>query len=470
MPGPRASRLSAAALIVAAIVPLVWLGDIPFINDEPQLIANAMGANRQHQLASMGLVGTYGFVYGPAPTWVFQVLVTAGRDLVLVAVLHTLLLSAATAGALWWLSRSLRLWVWFAPVPLLSPYFWFYARVLWDNPFLIPLSAFALAGYAAHLNSGSSLGLRVSLIAMLMMPLVHLMSVALVAPLAVHMVIVCRRGLWAHRYSVGSIAVAVLLLAWPYWSYLAAAGPSPAPAAFSVLDGWLFPLYGGRLLSARALDYFYGAAPVGGRVFQLVASVSSIAYLLVWLGLAVAVVLVAQAARTRSWSPRAHVAAIVVGSLVCQAVIHGMTAKFEHPHYYNGAWISFVLLAWFAVDVLAARGRGVRWATGAATGLLASALLLAVAMLTLRLHKSHGARDFYGATLANQQQIARALAGYSNTSEVRIRVTLWERYPHTLAVLRQLNVSRRMDLPRGILEIRYASDDPASGEIELVER
>src|SRR4029453_12977667 len=126
----------------------------------------------------------------------YQLLLTSGRDLVVVAILHTLLMSAATAGALWWLSRSLRLWVWFAPVPLLSPYYLFYARALWDNPFLIPLSAFALAGYAAHLNSGSSLGLRVSLIAMMMMPLVHLMSVAFVAPLALHMLIVGRRALW----------------------------------------------------------------------------------------------------------------------------------------------------------------------------------------------------------------------------------------------------------------------------------
>ena len=66
--------------------------------------------------------------------------------------------------------------------------------------------------------------------------------------------------------------------------------------------------------------------------------------------------------RARAVDARAHIAAIAVGSLVCQAVIHGISAKFEHPHYHNGTWISFVLLAWLAVDWLAERRRAARWA------------------------------------------------------------------------------------------------------------
>ena len=129
--------------------------------------------------------------------------------------------------------------------------------MLWDNPFLLPLGALALAGYAAHLSSGSPLGLRVSLSRLLIIPLVHLMGASLIAPLAAHMVIVRRRRLWAHRYSLAAIAAGALLLAWPYWTYLAGPRP-PTPDAVPAIDGWLFPLLGGRLLSARELDYFYG--------------------------------------------------------------------------------------------------------------------------------------------------------------------------------------------------------------------
>ena len=188
--------IALAALIFAGLVPLVWPGDVPFINDEPLLIARAVSANHDGRLASRGLLGTYGFVYGPAPTWVYQGLMAITQDLVVVSALHILLISVVTAGALWWLSRSLGLWVWFAPLPLLSPYYWFYARVLWDNPFLFPLGGLALAGYAAYLNSGSPAGLRVSCAAMLTVPLVHLMGVSLIAPLAAHMLIVRWRAVW----------------------------------------------------------------------------------------------------------------------------------------------------------------------------------------------------------------------------------------------------------------------------------
>jgi hypothetical protein len=229
-------------------------------------------------------------------------------------------------------------------------------------------------------------------------------------------------------------------------------------------------LSGGRLLSARELDYFYGPGPVGGRVFGMAAAVSSIGYVLVWCGIVVAIALMVRASRRREWTPRAHVAAISVGSLLCQAVVHGITARFEHPHYHNGTWISFVVLTWFAVDFLATGRRAARWAATAATAALAASLLLAVGALAVRLHRSGGTRDTYGPTLANQQQVARALARYPPDTHVQVHVTMWERFPHTLAILRELNARPRAMLARRRIELRYATQDPASGAIEMVVR
>jgi hypothetical protein len=368
---------------------------------------------------------------------------------------------------LWWLSRSLRLWAWFAPVPLLSPYFWFDARVLWDNPLLIPLGALALAGYAANLTSDSPAGLRVALAAMIGILLVHLMGVAFVVPLALHMVLQWRIW-WRHRISVAVIVVSGFVLGWPYWRALAA-HRLPALAAADV-DRLSWPLFGARVLTAQQLDYFFGHGPASGPVLSGAAVVSALAYVLVWGGIVLAAWRGFEAIRSRVWSPRAHVAAILLAMLACQAVIGAMSGKVEHPQYYNGTWIAFTLLAWFAVDTMVERRRVFRWSAAAATALLAGALLVAVATIAVRLHRAGGTREVYGPTLANQLRVARALAHYSPASRVVAHVDLYQRYPHTLAILRELSAGAGGSGPERNLEVRYASDDPESGAIVVVGR
>lgn len=457
--------LALAALSLSCIVPLLWPGDAPFINDEPLLIASALTANSADRLAELGLAGTFGFTYGPAPTWVYQLLLGLTHDLVLLAVLHTALIVVTTAVALWWLSRSLHLWVWFAPVPLLSPYFWFYARVLWDNPFLFPFSAMAVAGYAAHLDSGSKMGLRLSLAAATAIPLVHLMGLALVVPLAAHMLLVRWRSLWAQRLAVIAVLAAFLILAWPYWRYLATATP-PQQAGDAGLSGWIFPLFGARLLSASGLAYFYGPEPVAGVLFRAAAGLSLLAYGLVWSGLGIAIWRTLAAMRARQWTPRAHVAAILVAAIACQMALDGFSGKYQHPHYQSGTWIATTLLAWFAVDRLASTGSIIRWAAPAVTGMLAIALLTSVAALAIGLHRTSGTRAIYGPTLANQQKVARTLATYPPRSHVSTSVIPYLQFPHALDTLRRLNRPHG-DGPVRSLEVRYASPDPSSGAIEV---
>jgi hypothetical protein len=463
--GSAPSWPAAALLALAAVVPLLWPGDAPFINDEPQLIANALAANAEGRLAPMGLQGTFGLAYGPLPTWVYQGLVLVDTDLVHVAAVHAALMTATTAAALWWLGRTLALPPAFAAVPLLSPYFWFYARTLWDNTLLLPLAALAYAGYAAFLARGTRGGLRLAVAAMLAMPLVHLMSASLLAPLGLHLLVVHRRALREEAVALAGLVAVSLWLAWPYWRYLASPHPASPPPA-RVIDGWLFPLLGARLLGSRELAYFYGPEPVSGPLFAATALVSAVAFLLAWAGAGLAATAVVRAWRTGAWSPRAHLAGLSLAALACQAVVHGTSAKFEHPHYQNGTWIATVLLAWLAVDALARRGAAGRLAAAGGTGALVLANAAAVATLAVRLHDRGGTREAYGPTLANQQQVARAMARYAADSPVENRVAMWARFPHTLATLRQLHPSAGA-APRAALRLDYASPDPRSGAIQL---
>ncbi len=465
----RAARWALAALLLAALVPLLWPGDVPFIHDEPQLVAKAVAANAEGRLAPLGLLGTFGVTYGPLPVWMYQALLWVTHDLVPVALAHAALMAFVSAGALWSLARTLGLWPGFAAVPLLTPYFWFYARVLWDNTLLLPLAALAYAGYAAFLARGSAPGLRVAVASVAAVPLVHLMGVSLVAPLVLHAVLVRPRQLRPHAVSLGVIGLAALGLAWSYWMYLVGPRPETPPAPPS-LSGWMFPLVGARLLGSAGIDYFYGAETVEGPVFAAAAWLSVVPYLLVWSGLVVAGFALRDAWRTAQWTPRAHLAVLAVAALTTQAVVHGVSGKFEHPHYQNGTWIATVLLAWMAVDALARRTGGP--AMAAATTLLVLATnATAVATLAVRLHEGRGTRNaVYGPVLAEQLEVARLLAPLAPDSPLDMRVDLWIRFPGTLATLRSLQPVPAGEGPRAQIVVDYATRDPRRADVRVIVR
>jgi hypothetical protein len=281
------------------------------------------------------------------------------------------------------------------------------------------------------------------------------------------MVVTRWRALWADRLGIAAVAI-LSMAAWPYWRYLLSAHSPPQAAAVGA-EGFLFPLDGARLLSARHLEYFFGPGPVSIPAIQAAAAASGIAYVLVWSGIAVAVWRIVSAIRVGQWNASAHVSVLLIGMLACQSLIDGFSGRFQHPHYQNATWIATVLLAWMAVDRLATLRAPIRMLAPAASGVLAVALLLAVGALLFSLHRTGGTRKTYGPTLANQQRVARALAEFSGDSRVSSSVDLYALYPHTLAVLRQLNPPRRWAPARDV-ELRYVSADEASGRIELVER
>ena len=60
---------------------------------------------------------------------------------------------------------------------------------------------------------------------------------------------------------------------------------------------------------------------------------------------------------------------------------------------------------------------------------------------------------------------------YRPDSNVQVHVTMWQRFPHTLATLRELNARPAVTgRRRRTIELRHPSQDPASGAIEMVVR
>jgi hypothetical protein len=132
---------SGSVILVLFLLHIIYPGEIPWLSDEPKLIASAYKLNQLGEIASTGLRGSLGLVYGNFPTIVYQLLLLIFISILSIAFVKTALVLGITIYALQKISKSLN-WDWqLSLFFLVSPYLFLFNRILWDNPFLIPLSA-----------------------------------------------------------------------------------------------------------------------------------------------------------------------------------------------------------------------------------------------------------------------------------------------------------------------------------------
>jgi len=457
---------------VLCLLPAVHPGDIQWVGDEPMLIASALRANRQHLVAIHGLTGTAGATYGPFPIWLYQTYLLVSSNLVLLVAVRAVLMTAVLALALLWLCRTLDLWPWFIPPLLCSPYLWFYARAIWDNTFNIPLSALAFASAVSFLARGRAWTLLLSLACCLAMLLTHLMAVAFVIPVTAFLLFRARNELRRLFWRLALLAAAGVAVAFPYFTALRRSA-SGEGAAVGRLTDWLFPFLGGRILSAQRIDDIFGATWMAhdtsfwAKLVAVATAVSLLALPLVWAGMGVAAVATWKEVRNPEEEgtprPRADAALLALLIVVGQVLLDGLTAKSGFTHYFNATWIAFAFLAWLAVDALPAR-----LLRGAVAGVLAASTLTIVLYLLVRIHHTGPARIPYGATLANQIQVARELNRRPPGTTVQTQVINVARFPIALGVLRNLYPATEPPLPAEPLRLVYRTDDPVDGRIQLL--
>lgn len=469
-PASRAARAWIWLLVVAAVVifPLLFPAHTPFINDEPQLIDRALSFNAKGQLADSGLVGTKGRRYGPLPVWIYQGMLLITHDPVALMTMHIALLTLAMVLSLGWLGRTLRLWRWGLPALAMSPYAWFYARQMWDNSFNLPLSIAILAAYAAFLARPRTWMLMLTAALAVLMLLVHLMAAPLIAAILVHLVLFRRKDLSGHWQLALVAAALTALLAVKYWARLFEYDPTFVRIS-SEPNGWWFALLGPRVLSGAWIDYLFpqswlaspgGAVPWVVLILQLL---SMLAFPLTWFGMAIGIRALARRRRVER-SAAEEIAIVCVLVVLGQLLLNGLTHTFGHPHYYNGTWGVYAALMWIGLDRIAKWnwGRVVGWAQTAAVSGLCVLLLIKVV-------NQHGTRDLrFGATLGNQLQVLRDWSKYDDGSTIDVQVLI---VPMSLKTLKTLRPPQRTGTePPATLVIRYASDDPDDGRIEIVPR
>ena len=498
----RAARIAFCAFLLAACaLPLICPGDVPFVSDEPHLIAAALRANREGRLAPVGLYGSFGVPYGPLPTQLYQLLLLVSHDPVILVLLRAFACTATTAGALLWLARTLRLTPWFVPAVLLSPFLWHFNRLLWDNTFAIPVGALLVAAYADFLKTAAGRSLVAAFACTLALVSIHLMTAPLVAAFGGHMLWRHRAAMWKHRLGIACVLLIGAISTYGFAARTvrravvrmeerravsasgrpatpAVNGTAPAPAAaapspiasdrLSRAAAFAFPIFGGRIVTGGG---FYIAwerfGPAADAAIRVARAVSLVGYALVWGGIALAARLVYQQRRSPDRAnAQATLLAILLAALVLQMAQDALMRVAPYPHYYTGTAVLFILFAWLAIDRLPAA----RWLRATAIGVYAASLAVLTLASLWRIHHDGGTRRGYGPTLANQWTVAQGARQYAADAALT-DVPHVRKYPHAGWALRMLLLP--MDVPRAAvppgkrLAICPTSGNPSDGRIEL---
>jgi hypothetical protein len=446
-------RLAAAVTMAAALVPaLLWAGDISWMNDEPRLLAKAYHANARVRPETQGLSGNFGIPYGPLPTQIYQLLLLITHDPVLLATIRAGLCAGATALALLWLARSLRLNPWFAAAVVLAPYVWMYNRILWDASFAIPIGSLALAAYAAFLRTGSGRSLVLSVACLMGILFIHPQDLPLFAPLAGHMLWRHRPALRRHRAGIAAVLLVTLALNAFYVpaavmsvaNRLSASVQSGYPDDTPRREALLTAFRGGALLGGY--HYVEIDSRLRGRreLVQAAKFASSIVYPLIWIGIGVAGVRFLRHRRGaydfESHDPadptlrdaRRAVFGIALVGLALLLALYGVMKMPAHPQYFFGTFILHALLAWIGVDALSRLRLG-----GLATAVYGSAVAYITLASMWQIHHEGYDRETDRPTLANQVEVARGLNRYAD-ERVHTDVLLFRRCPQALRSLRLL--------------------------------
>ncbi len=463
------------AILAALALRMVWPANVPWVADEPYLIRSAIEANEQGRISVMGNLGSKGFRYGPLPLWVYQVFTVLTRDPVRLVMMRVVLVSAITMVSLVWLARTLKLHRGYVIVILLGPYLWYYSRLLWDSTFAMPLCVLATAAYVHYLDRKRPAALLTALACLPALMMIHPMSIAFVAGMSLHSLGFKRAALWRYRWRIVTLIIAATAVCWPYVSRTllpALTIDTGAEPDRSRLPGLVFPLLGARYLSGVGLNWFYADAwqaampPVRSAIYRVAVIMSAVAYALSWLGLAITLVRWRRLWRRREGANvRDHAALLAVMIIAAQIPVNAWPARYGLPQYYNATWIAAALLAWMAVNAIAARSRILAHGLVGAHGLALAAVIIC---LLLHIGATGGTRDVgHGPTLAVQLDIARRRARYDPASKLHTRIDFFIKSPRSLRLLDELTPRPATLKPPTALLLRYTNDDPADAHLTI---
>ena len=461
IPTTQSSLLLAVVAISGFLLRLLWPGDVAFINDEPVILAQAIDAWSQGRWWSLGLQGSQGWHYGPLPHWFYGSFLALKVSLPMLVMIKAALAFTLTLVGAWlfWDEKLKTLAL--ALLLAHAPYLVFYDRSLWDNVFLIPLTALGLGLYRQyHLRLRLEL-LAASFFCLTLALLAHLMALPSFLAVLGHFVIAeYSRGRinWRQLGSRTACIVLGCLVFVPYFLTAFTHKGAPRPEASWTPMAFWHGISGVQFFSLHGLEYFLGEGrePFWYRtdglkvIWNYLEPASYFVFGLALAGLG-AIFTRARLWRDKWLDPVWALPILIVALQVAQCMLGGIVA---YPHYHNGSWMGFFGFLVMGVDWLRRFKRSLY-----VLNTLALAIVLGSWLMAYDIHKNGGNRSLhYGPTLENSLAIAKKLNQLQAHPQSLVpRVLHYRYFPHTLNFLRWY-VAGRQPVKASVqapLELRY---------------
>jgi len=458
------TRLFWAGCCILIPAALCFPGDIAFVNDEAKLLTNALDANERGTLARRGLMGSVGVHYGPIPTWYYQFALLFTQSPIVISLAKNAVSIGLLLGALLQLARELELRRLPLLLTLVSPYLYFVNRTLWDDGFVVALTAWLMLCFLRFCRRGDVGPLLGGIALSVIMVHTQIKSAVLLASFYLCLPFFARGALRRHwRAAIGGLLLALVLVT-PYAVQVAqglTAGDAPSDNA---------PLWRRLWFGASAAEFY---SFIGWADYYLPEMRTPTFPLPQWLhagliaisGLAVPLWLVGVYTRLRSliddWREGAlddldRLSVLCLIAILLNALLCAITGRIGHPQYLYAVAMPAFFFLWSGCSSWLARPR-----LAALLGLqFAAQLGLWLAMIGF-IHTNGGGRTIhYGATLSNQLEVARDSLRYHPESRVRARLENLRRFPQTYFLLRRL--SGAPDEEAEIVDLLIEHRDPGS--------
>ncbi len=432
--------LWAVVLAGCLMLALAFPGDVPWINDEPVFIGRAFEANSGGTLAREGLRGMFGIRYGPVAIWIYQGLLLVSQNPIHLSLMKNLLTLALLVGGLIYVGGRCGLPKWPILLVFLSPYIYFYNRLLWDNVLIIPLSLLLWCALLAFWQQGHRSYLLAAVTIALILVHIHLMALLLVLPVFLSILVFDHRWIRRHPYFSGLCGILVLTACIPYLLSTIPDVRFTLSRREGFFESLLVGVSGAGLFSFRHFgDYFipeiYSSSFfIDAWLTKALVSLSALV-LVPWL---IGIIggaggLIKKWASGGSWSVPDRLTALALMSITTYTAFFAVTGHSHHPHYINSVWFAYFLIIWQGFDL------GLRVATPWVKGLLTFQVSVLAVMLTMTIlfvHRTGGNQGIhYGPTMATQIDVVREVLQYSPRSRILHAVPNYQRFPHAFYTL-----------------------------------